>query len=305
VRTQQQVEHQDKTLAFDRYQFDGRRKSHRMASRATGLSFADAGSMHVQRRSLTISRRFDSSWANSEEKIRNVLHVYMLRRNGRAVKSGSLESLREAANSLYEKCACEKSHNEGTVHRATVSRAGGLLPLLVGIIYYSLRLGEPSTIVAERFGMMPNNVRQTLMRLNHLAQKIEAGKISTDKPRGRELKPAYVPRAKCTNCLTRTPRNGRTICLKCVHALTHPAPPKCTNCLACTPRKGHKICNKCRYKLTHSAPNAVGPKRIAANGICMYCLKKASKGMRSCEPCRTAGNRIKTIANRRLLKCAA
>lgn len=69
---------------FDRSQFDGKRPNAVRASRtregweSTGISFADLGKMHVQRRAKVQERRLPTPrWALNDEQLRELLIVYL------------------------------------------------------------------------------------------------------------------------------------------------------------------------------------------------------------------------------------
>lgn len=175
---------------FDKWQFAGRRQ--KATSAKSKLSFSDYERMHVRRTEQGTHRYRDTSWANNNQRLREVLAVILSERL--LMKVEPTPSSIRLADRLFTRQSNEflDSMRQRLVSRGAirptpydiqkmtsitlVKMAGDSLSAwYLAIIYRSLRLGENSCTVAEAMHMTPTHVRQQLARLSIIATKLEGG----------------------------------------------------------------------------------------------------------------------------------
>ena len=203
---------------YDKFQFAGRKTRAISATYAghdewdtTGISFADFGSMHVQRREKTQERRLPTpKWAVNNDELREVVLMHAETRLYIRNHTGTFEERLAAIKAAEELYTQKESvnltrqtnrYNElmltGTADEASLDHVAvivqnidsniqvmkrGIVQTSIAIVYHYYRNGFNSVQVAEELGIKPPHVRAWLFRLHEVANAMAAGgKIRTNR----------------------------------------------------------------------------------------------------------------------------
>jgi hypothetical protein len=169
-------------LGFDLHQFDRRSKAVSATSR---LSFADFGSMHVERRAAQRCKRWIPAFSKSDRQLRRVLAVgaWQYVNGGRVPVPDGLENnlaeLKRITNQKFEKWTSRSLDGLSAVeqrmlqtHIYCTERAGGWLQLHATVVWLSWRLGYTSPQVATELWISAPCVRLLLYRMTRIARAL-------------------------------------------------------------------------------------------------------------------------------------
>lgn len=182
---------------FDLHQFD---RKYRAVSTKSRIAFSDYERMHTTRRSVERARRLDTpSWASNDKELRDVVLRYCerrfyLRSRGKInevsplsveqrlarIREKELKWADTAKLILCRMIARQKTEPSDKLDiqiqnidsQILIARRGAAA-IAVAIVYLYYRLGWDSPEIAQKLGIRPPLVRQTLARLQNAA----AGKI--------------------------------------------------------------------------------------------------------------------------------
>lgn len=143
------------------------------------LSYDDRERFHVQHHAITTFRKGGTPlWLFDMDKLRLVLCqcVWDWIFAGGAgecplLLKNSLTELQRAADVQFARSAATQHTKEVRALKRGVERSGGIVPLLVKILWM-YRLGENSCAIAAATGLSPWGVRQRLWRMRRIASKL-------------------------------------------------------------------------------------------------------------------------------------
>jgi hypothetical protein len=168
-------------IRYDEHQF---RKSARMVSAESHISFGDRHAMHFDRHASRRAKRYIPPFGFDNKKLARVLAIAAWRRSHGGVvpcpENISFLQLRTMSHKRSNELRSEDVSHLTAKQRAirermyvSIDAAGGYLELITRISYLSWRLGYESTRVAEAcIGCTPQQVRIILCRLSKIARSL-------------------------------------------------------------------------------------------------------------------------------------